>query len=157
MMTIAMVGGTGKEGPGLAMRWAKSGYRVIIGSRDPQKAQLKADELNTTIGSGLLTGTDNVSAVKEADLVVLTVPYDAHRSTLETIRDAVQGKILVDVTVPVQPPNIRVVFLPEGKSASLEAQALLGSNVKVITAFQHVSFRHLKEADGHAISCDVLV
>lgn len=158
MMTIAVVGGTGREGSGLAVRWAKSGYRVIIGSRDAQKAQQKVDELNTAIGSGVLHGADNLSAAKQADLVVLTVPYSAHHATLEPLREALQGKILVDVTVPVQPPNIRVVYLPDGKSASLEAQAFLGSNVKVVTAFQHVSFTHLKESEGQAaIACDVLI
>src|SRR5262249_59720811 len=121
MVTIAVVGGTGKEGSGLAVRWAKSGYRVIIGSRDAQKAQQTVDELNTVLGSGLLRGADNLSAVKEADLVVLTVPYSAHHAILDSIRDALSGKTLVDVTVPVQPPNIRLVHLPDGRSASLEA------------------------------------
>lgn len=156
LMTIAVVGGTGKEGSGLAMRWAKSGYRVIIGSRDATKAQQKADELNTEIGSSLLRGSDNLSAVKEADLVVLSVPYDAQKGTLEGLKDALQGKTLVDVTVPLKPPAVRTVYVPEGKAASLESQAFLGEGVKVIAAFQNVSAVHMQDAD-HRVECDVLV
>lgn len=156
LLTIAVVGGTGKEGSGLAMRWAHSGYRVIIGSRDAQRAQQKAEELNTELGGSYLQGMDNVSAATEATIVVVTVPYDAHAATLESIKEVVQGKIVVDVTVPVQPPRIRQVFVPDGKSASLEAQALLGESVKVVTAFQNVSHTHLQDA-RHAVICDVLI
>jgi len=156
LITVAVVGGTGKEGSGLAKRWAQSGYRVIIGSRNAERAQSRADEMNTELGGSYLTGTDNVSAAREASIVVLTVPYDAHKATLESIRDVAQGKVLVDVTVPLQPPKVRTVYIPEEKSASLAAQAYLGPNVKVVTAFQNVSSVHLQDAD-HAVSCDVLV
>jgi 8-hydroxy-5-deazaflavin:NADPH oxidoreductase len=156
LMTIAVVGGTGKEGSGLAMRWANSGYRVIIGSRDAAKAQQKVEELNAEMGNTYLVGMDNLSAVKEANLVVLSVPYDAHKSTLEGIQDGLQGKILVDVTVPLRPPDVRTVNVPEGKAACLEAQAMLGSGVKVVAAFQNVSAVHLQDAD-HRVDCDVLV
>lgn len=156
VITIAVVGGTGKEGSGLAKRWANSGYRVIIGSRDAERAQQRADELNTEMGGTYLQGADNQSAAQEANLVVISVPYDAHRSTLESIREAVQGKVVVDVTVPMLPPNIRVVHVPEGNAASLEAQEILGPNVKVVAAFQNVSAAHLKDT-SHAVDCDVLV
>lgn len=154
LLTIAVIGGTGKEGSGLAMRWAKSGYRVIIGSRDGQRAEQKADELNTVMGNSYLQGTDNLSAAREANLVVLTVPYDAHADTLEALKDELQGKIVVDVTVPLRPPNIRTVNVPDGKSACLEAQAILGPGAKVVAAFQNVSHSIL-EGDGH--DCDVLI
>ncbi len=156
LVTVAVIGGTGKEGSGLAKRWANSGYRVIIGSRDADRAQQRADELNTEMGGSYLVGMENSSAAQEANLVVITVPYEAHQSTLETIRDAAQGKVVVDVTVPLKPPQIRTVNVPPGKSASQEAQALLGTDVKVVAAFQNVSAVHLKDA-GHDVACDVLI
>jgi 8-hydroxy-5-deazaflavin:NADPH oxidoreductase len=156
LLTIAVVGGTGKEGSGLAMRWAQSGYRVIIGSRDPHRAEMKADELNSDLGGSYLQGMDNLSAAREATIVVLTVPYDAHKDTLESIKDALEGKILVDVTVPIKPPKVTHVYVPEGKSASIEAQALLGPGVRVVTAFQNVSSVHLQDTHFPVI-CDVLI
>src|SRR5260221_3828486 len=88
LITIAVIGGTGKEGSGLAKRWANSGYRVIIGSRDAERAQQKADELNAEMGGAYLHGMDNLNAAQEGNLVVIAVPYEAHASTLESIRDA---------------------------------------------------------------------
>ncbi len=92
----------------------------------------------------------------QADVVVLTVPYAAHEAILESIKDVVQGKIVVDVTVPLLPPNVRTVYVPEGQAASLEAQALLGDGVRVVAAFQNVSAVHLKDLT-HPVNCDVLV
>ena len=156
LMTIAVIGGTGKEGSGLAARWAQSGYRVIIGSRSAAKAQARADELNTELGGSYLQGMDNLAAAQEATIAVLTVPYEAHAATLESLKEALHGKTVVDVTVPLKPPKIRTVNLPPGLSASLEAQAILGTETRVVTAFQHVSAVHLGES-GHAVACDVLV
>lgn len=156
LLTIAVLGGTGKEGSGLALRWANSGYRVIIGSRDADRAQKKADELNTQLGDTYISGLGNYEAAKEADVVVLSVPYSAHKSTLEAIRDAVQDKVLIDVTVPLQPPNVRQVYIPDGKSAALEAQEFLGENVRVVAAFQNASAVHLMNLE-HKIDCDILV
>lgn len=156
VMTVAVLGGTGKEGSGLAMRWAQSGYRVVIGSREAERAAAKADELNEVLGDGAIVGLSNVDAAAKADLVVLSVPYAAHQAILESVKDAVQGKILVDVTVPLLPPNIRTVNVPEGKAAVLEAQALLGEGVRVVAAFQNISFNHLKDLD-HPIDSDVLM
>jgi NADPH-dependent F420 reductase len=157
LLTIAVLGGTGKEGSGLAMRWAHSGYRVIIGSRDAKRAQQKADELNTELGGSYLQGMDNLSAAKEAAIVVLTVPYEGHGALLESLREALQGKTVVDVTVPIKPPTVRTVYVPEGKSAALEAQAILGPDAKVVTAFQNVSAHHLQDEAKYAVICDVLV
>jgi NADPH-dependent F420 reductase len=156
LMTVAVLGGTGKAGSGLAMRWATGGYRVLIGSRDAKRAQAKADELNTLLGNSVIRGLSNVKAAAEADVVVLAVPYAAHRSTLESIQEVVQGKILVDVTVPLNPSSAQTVSVPEGRAAVLEAQAFLGKGVRVVAAFQNVGFAHLQDLK-HGVNCDVLV
>ncbi len=156
LITVAVLGGTGKEGSGLAVRWALNGYRVIIGSRDAERAKQRAAELNQELGGDYLTGAANVDAAAEADLVVLSVPYAAHHATLEGVKDQLQGKVLVDITVPLAPPKVRTVHLPEGKSAALEAQALLGEGVKVVSAFQNVSYEKLTDPTSE-VQCDVLV
>jgi NADPH-dependent F420 reductase len=155
--TIAVIGGTGREGPGLALRWAKSGrYQVIIGSRQQEKAERVAAELNARLGRNLIRGMVNPDAAAAADMVVLTVPYSAHVPILESIRAGLRGKILVDVTVPLQPPKVSQVYIPPGGSAAAEAQALLGSDVRVVAAFQNVGAAHLQDPD-HPIESDVLV
>jgi len=156
VLTVAVIGGTGKEGSGLAMRWAQSGYRVLIGSREAERAVAKAQEMNDQLGDTLVQGLSNADAASQADVVVVSVPYAAHREILASIKEGVQGKIVVDVTVPMQPPDIRRVYVPEGKAASLEAQALLGDGVRVVAAFQNVSASHLKDLK-HSVNCDVLV
>jgi NADPH-dependent F420 reductase len=153
---IAILGGTGHEGSGLGLRWAKAGHRVIIGSRTREKAQTAAAELNEKLGITHVQGLDNLAAAQAAEIVVLTVPYAAHAATIESVRDRVQGKIFVDVTVPLAPPKVSRVQLPAGGSASQEAQNLLGASVRVVTAFQNISAEHLKDPD-HPIDCDVLV
>lgn len=155
-ITIAVIGGTGKEGSGLALRWAHAGHGVIIGSREAERAAAKAAELNAALGRDAIRGADNVSAAQAADLVVLSVPYQAHQPILESIKAAVQGKILVDVTVPLQPPDIRTVHIPPGQAAVLEAQALLGPDVRVVAAFQNISHTHLSHLD-QAVDSDVLI
>ncbi len=152
---LAVIGGTGKEGSGLARRWAAAGYSVIIGSRTPEKAETAAAAHNQFLGRQAVRGMSNEQAAWEAEVVILTVPYSAHQATLETIRQAVQGKVLIDVTVPIRPP-VTVVDLPGGHSAAQEAQAYLGDGVRVVSAFQNVSAVHLKEP-GHRVECDVLV
>jgi NADPH-dependent F420 reductase len=155
--TVAVIGGTGNEGPGLALRWAKSGrYHVIIGSRQQEKAERVAAELNARLGQDLIRGMVNPEAAAAADLAVLTVPYSAHIPTLKSIQAGLTGKILIDVTVPLQPPKVSHVYIPPGGSATAEAQALLGDAVRVVAAFQNVSATHLDDAD-HPIDCDVLV
>ncbi len=156
IQTIAVLGGTGKEGSALAIRWALSGYRVIVGSRSADKAIASVAEINAELGADYLTGMDNVSAAQEASLIVLSVPYNAHQATLESVRDQLAGKVMVDLTVPLAPPNVRTVNVPEGKSACLEAQALLGDDVRVVAAFQNVSAIKLKNP-ANKVDCDVLV
>lgn len=155
--TIAVLGGTGNEGPGLVRRWAASGhYKVIIGSRQAEKAEQVANELNEKLGEALIQGLVNKEAAQAADLCVLTVPYSAQTPTLEGLREALQGKILIDVTVPLKPPQVSHVNVPPGGSAGLEAQAILGEGVRVVSAFQNVGAAHLAE-DHERIECDVLV
>lgn len=154
--TISILGGTGHEGSGLGLRWAKAGHTIIIGSRTAEKAEAAAAELNTKLGTNSVKGLDNCAAALAGDIIVLTVPYSAHTPTLESVKDAVQGKIFVDVTVPLVPPKVSRVQMPAAGSASQEAQNLLGPNVKVVTAFQNISAEHLKDPE-HPIDCDVLV
>lgn len=156
LLRIAVLGGTGKEGSGLAARWAHAGYDVVIGSRQQEKADRVAAEVNELLGHELIRGMLNPDAATHADIAVLTVPYAAHKPTLESVREQLQGKIMVDVTVPMQPPNVTEVFVPPGGSAAQEAQALLGDGVRVVTAFQHISHTHLKDIT-HPIDSDVLV
>ncbi len=154
--TIAIAGGTGKEGKGLAYRWAKAGYQIIIGSRQAEKAQSAAAELNSLLKGVLpVKGMVNPDAVSEADLVVLTVPFSAHRDTLLILKDALQGKILIDVTVPLVPPKVTRVQMPPAGSAAQEAREVLGEGVKVCAAFQNISYEHL--LNNEEITCDVLV
>ena len=156
LTTLAILGGTGNEGAGLAMRWAQHGYRVIIGSRSRDKAEMRAAELNAEMGEDLLSGMSNADAAKAADTVILSVPYSAHEVTLQSVAKFCVGKVLVDLTVPLQPPEIMAVNLPDGAAAALEAQALLGAETIVVAAFQNVSAVKLKVLDK-AVDCDVLV
>jgi 8-hydroxy-5-deazaflavin:NADPH oxidoreductase len=156
MLSIAVLGGTGKEGSGLAMRWALKGYPVTIGSRAAEKATARAAELNARMGGDYLIGMSNADAALKADIAVLSVPYSAHRATLEGLKEQLSGKIMIDLTVPLQPPKVRTVHVPEGKSAALEAQALLGESVKVVAAFQNVS-AELMSDPHYTPDCDVLV
>lgn len=154
--TIAVLGGTGKEGKGLAFRWAKAGYKVIIGSRGIEKAQAAAAELTALLENGIaIEGFDNLTAAQKASIAVLTVPYAAHKNTLETVKEALLGKILVDVTVPLVPPKVTKVQMPLAGSAAQEAREILGEGVEVVDAFQSISYEHLMA--GEDVPCDVLV
>jgi hypothetical protein len=157
LLTLAVIGGTGAEGGGLAMRWVRSGYRVVIGSRSAQKASERCAELNFQLGEpGLMTGAENLVAAREADLIVLTVPYAAQKEILNAIRPALAGKILINVNVCINPDRPAQVELPPAGSSSLEAQEQLGSDVRVVAAFQNVSAEYLSDPERE-IDCDVLV
>ena len=155
-MKIAILGGTGDQGPGLALRWAMAGEDVIIGSRAREKAEKVAEELNAELGQKKILGMDNVQAAAAADISVLTVPYSAHLPTLESVKAQVQGKIFVDVSVPLDPENPRKMKMPAAGSATEEAQAFFGPGTKVVAAFQNVA-AHLLRDPKHAIDCDILV
>ena len=120
-MKIGIVGGTGREGRGLAVRWAKAGHDVFIGSRQTEKGVAKAAEFAAEFDVSL-RGGDNVAACNNAELIVVTVPYSAHRATFDSIKDAVGDKVIVDITVPLQPPKVRSVNLPDGQAAALHRQ-----------------------------------
>ena len=154
--TLAVLGGTGAEGSGLAFRWAHAGYPVIIGSRTAERAQEGAAELNKLLGRDIVRGMDNLSAAKEAQIAILTVPYSAQKPTISALAEALEGKILVDVTVPLVPPKVNRVQLPAEGSAVEAIQKLLGPGVRVVSAFQNVSAHHLKDLH-HDVECDVLV
>jgi NADPH-dependent F420 reductase len=156
LMGIAILGGTGKEGKGLAYRWAKAGYRIFIGSRSKEKARATATQLHELLPqAAILEGMTNLAAAKMADIAVLTVPYAAHRDTLETVKGALRGKILIDVTVPLVPPKVTRVQMPPAGSAAQEAREILGEDAQVASAFQNISYEHLLKDEP--INCDVLV
>jgi NADPH-dependent F420 reductase len=152
---IAILGGTGAQGTGLALRLAAAGHGVTIGSRDADKARGAASGASARTGKAI-AGADNRDAAGAAEIVVLTVPYAVQRATVEDVLDQLQGKILVDATVPLVPPKVSVVQLPDGQSAVAAIQALAGKAVRVVSAFQNVSAQHLADLD-HAVDCDVLV
>lgn len=155
-LKIAVLGGTGAEGSGLAYRWAAAGHQVVLGSRDGARAQAAAAELNTLLGADKVRGTDNRTAAAGCEVAVLTVPYSAQRATALGVSEQLKGKVLIDVTVPLVPPKVSVVQLPEGGSAVAALQKELGEHVRVVSAFQNISAHHLKDRD-YKIDCDVLV
>lgn len=156
--TIAVVGGSGALGRGLARRWGAAGHELIIGSRAPERAADAARDLNRRLGRDCARGLSNSEAAAAAEIVVLTVPFANHGAMLEEIAEAVQGKILVDVTVPLVPPKVSRVQLPPEGSVAMAAQALLGDGVRVVSAFQTVAATHLDgDGDGDRAEGDVLV
>ena len=178
---IAVLGGTGSEGWGLALRWAVAGYPVIIGSRSAERARESAAAIETAAGEHIapsaldfdrtelarrlarpvaetisVRGMPNSEAAEACQIAVLTVPFVAQKPTVEEVRSALTGKILVDVTVPLVPPKVLRVQLPDGGSAVAAIQEMLGEDVRVVSAFQNIAAAHLKDLD-HDIDCDVLV
>ena len=151
---IAILGGTGKEGTGLALRWAAAGYEVLIGSRMEEKARATAEKINQQLGIGKVSGMTNMEASRRADICVLTVVHSAHREAIESVKDILGGKILVDATS-------RVNFLdprpPQPPCAAEEAQTLLGPEVRVVAAFQNVPAIVLRKDVHQPIEADVLV
>jgi len=151
---LAILGGTGKEGPGLAMRWAKAGYRVIIGSRQAEKAQVTADEINSLLGTDTVSGMENGEAARSADICILTVVQSAHHAILESLKDDLAGRLLVDATARVEFRNPQP---PDPPSAARHAQSLLGTNTTVVAAFQNVPAHTLKNNLDGTLDTDVLV
>lgn len=154
---IAIIGGTGKEGKGLAYRWAKAGYEILIGSRQIEKALFAAEEVRVLLGTGngKVKGEENLEAAKEGDIVVLTVPYEFHIQMLNQIKSALLGKILIDVTVPLVPPKVTKVQMPAAGSVAQEAKSIVDESTEVVTAFQNISYERLLSSKD--IGCDVLV
>jgi NADPH-dependent F420 reductase len=153
---LAILGGTGPQGSGLALRWARAGHGVTIGSRNAAKSAQAADDLNRRLDSGNIAGASNEAAADSAGIIILAVPYAAQRSVADSVRAQLQGKILIDVTVPLVPPKVGTVHLPATGSAVVALQASLGEGVRVVSAFQNISAHHLHDLD-HGIDCDVLI
>tara|TARA_B100001175_G_scaffold314166_1_gene323004 strand:+ start:57 stop:734 length:678 start_codon:yes stop_codon:yes gene_type:complete len=153
---ITIVGGSGALGAGLAKRWARKGHQIIIGSRDEKRASEAASRLNNEAGTTTIVGMENRVASENGEIIVLTVPFSNHMSTLSLIAPALDNKILIDVTVPLVPPKVRTVHIPEGGSCAKAAQEFLGQTVRVVSAFQSVAATHLDDLE-HEIDCDVLV
>ena len=154
--TISILGGTGKEGKGLAYRWAKAGYRIVIGSRQAEKAQTAAESIRELFDHTVnVEGVPNPEAAQQGDIIVMTVPFNAHVAMLEGIKPYVQGKIFIDVSVPLVPPKVTKVQMPVAGSAAQEAQQILGENVSVVAAFQNISYENLLKDEE--VGCDILV
>ena len=156
--TLAVIGGTGAEGSGLALRWAAAGYPILIGSRSRDKAQAAAAELGALLPAkgAAIEGATNAAAAAAADVVVLSVPYDSLNGILQQIRAGCQGKTVVSVVVPLKPPRVSRVWRPPAGSAAEEAQALLGEDARLVAAFQNISATHLRDL-SHSVDCDILI
>jgi NADPH-dependent F420 reductase len=152
--TIAILGGTGKEGPGLAMRWARAGYSIIIGSRQAEKAEIKASELDKLLGVSTIHGMENKDAARAGDICVLTVEYSAHQEIIEQLLGDLQGKILVDTTARI---DFRDPKPPPPPSAARMAQDKLGKGVRVVAAFQNVPAYVLRKDPDRPLDVDVMV
>lgn len=150
---IAVIGGTGALGGGLAWRLARAGYPIVVGSRGAEKAQAAAEEIARETG-GNVAGLENAAAAEAGEIVILTVPYASHEATLDQIAGAVSGKILVDTTVPLKPPKVARVQMPEAGSAAMETRAKV-PDARVVSAFQNVAAHKLK--DDPAPECDILI
>ena len=158
-MKIAIIGGTGPQGQGLALRFARAGIEVVVGSRDPLRAATTVAEVNAKLpkGSSNIVGLSNIDAIREADeMVIFAVPWSAHNDTLHNIKAELSGKILIDIVVPLSENDPKKVDMPPEGSATEAAQAILGSDVPVIGALHNVSATTLNNLDWD-INCDVLV
>lgn len=158
-MKIAIIGGTGPQGQGLALRFAKAGIEVFVGSRDPERAASTVSEVNSRlpVGSSNIVGLSNIDAIRAADeMVIFAVPWSGHNDTLNIIKNELSDKILVDIVVPLSESDPKKVDMPPEGSATEAAQAILGSEIPVIGALHNVSATTLSNLDWD-INCDVLV
>ena len=158
-MSIAILGGSGPQGSGLALRLANAGVEVVIGSRDAERAKEAAAELNARLNDrcSKIIGAENRQAVQQAhEIVILSVPWSAHHSTLDSIRESMEGKILVDIVVPLSENNPKKVDMPPEGSATESAQNLLGENINVVGALHNVSAKVLNNIN-EPINCDILI
>jgi NADPH-dependent F420 reductase len=152
--TISIIGGTGGLGSALAFRWGQSGYKIILGSRNEEKAKLSASKLNNLLGKESAKGMSNRDAANAAEIIVLTVPFSNHNAIVDEIMEVSQGKIVVDTTVPLVPPKVSRVQLPEGGSVARMTQEKFGENVRVVSAFQTIAAAELaKGTSSGKLSC----
>jgi len=157
---IAVIGGTGDLGFGLALRWAWAGKQILIGSRDEKKAQEAAQRLKEKLESGAsVAGLENREACVEASVVVLAVPFTAQAGILKSIKDSVKHAILVDATVPLAATvggrATRILGVPQG-SAAQQARELAPASTPVLAAFHNVSAEALQDLSV-VLDCDILV
>lgn len=155
-LSIAVLGGAGALGSGLALRWSRAGYKVVIGSRDAERAAGRARELGQLSGGVPIETMSYAEAARSTSLSVLAVPFAAQADVLGQIKGALAGKILVDCTAPLAPPKVSRVQMPAEGSAGIKAQQILGEAVRVVSAFQNVGAKHLHDLE-HRIDCDVLI
>ncbi|HEV8227585.1 MAG TPA: NADPH-dependent F420 reductase [Methylomirabilota bacterium] len=155
-MRIGILGGTGKEGAGLALRWALGGHEVIIGSRDAERARAKAAELSALTGGAAVAGMSNLDAASAASVVVLTLPATGLAATLVPLKDACRGKVVISTVVPLTFGGGRLFTPPPQGSSAEEVQELLGAEARVVAAFHHIAAHELS-ATEHAIECDLLL
>jgi NADPH-dependent F420 reductase len=162
--TIAIIGGTGPQGKGLALRFARQGIKVVLGSRIAERANEIATELNQQLANAPkknsfspIIGLENKAAVLvSSDIVILAVPYSGHDLTLLEIKPSLTNKTLVDIVVPLAEGNAKAVAMPSEGSATEAAQALLGKEIPVVGALHNVSAHTLNAIDD-PINCDILV
>jgi len=158
-VTVALLGGTGPQGRGLALRLARAGVRVALGSRDVQRAELCAEALNKqlSIEGEPISGHDTAGAIDAARrIVMLAVPWSGHDATLTAIKDRLRGRILVDIVVPLAEGDPKALSMPAEGSATERAQAILGPHIPVVGALHNVSAAVLNDLES-PITCDVLV
>ena len=153
---IGFIGGTGPEGKGLALRFAMAGEVVAIGSRDAQRAQDAADEVAALADGLRVSGGLNEDVAVESEVVFIAVPYSGHRPTLESLRDALEGKLVVDVVAPLRfSRGVASAIEVEEGSAAQQAQIIV-PNSKVVGAFHNLSAEDLMRPDA-TIDSDVIV
>jgi len=155
-MNVAILGGTGKEGTGLALRWARAGHRILVGSRSPERARSQADELARHVPGGVFAGRTNEAAARDADVVVVAVPYAGHRALLTELRPVLVGKLVLDTVVPLDFGGRRLYAPPPEGSAGEEAQAVLADSARVVAGLHSLAAHELASPD-HALEADVLV
>ncbi len=154
-MKIAILGGTGKEGAGLATRWALTGHSVVLGSRDAERARAKAAELCEITKKLTIVGHTNAEAAEMGDVVVIALPALGLAKTLPEVAAACRGKIVVSAVVPLTFGGPRLFTPPPAGSAAEEAQALL-PEANVVSAFHHIAAHELADTD-ESIDCDLLI
>jgi len=155
-MKIGILGGTGKEGAGLAVRWAQAGHEIVIGSRDAERARAKAAELASLVSGARMSGADNRAAAAAAEIVVIALPAGGLAATLPDVREACRGKVVVSTVVPLTFGGPRLFTPPPQGSSAEEAQEMLGAEARVVAAFHHIAAHELS-ATEHDIECDLLI
>jgi len=155
-MNVAILGGTGKEGTGLALRWARAGHHILIGSRSAERAWTQARELARQMPGAALEGCTNEQAARDGDLVVVAVPHAGHRGLLTELRTALEGKIVLETVVPLDFVGRRLYAPPPEGSAAEEAQAVLGPETRVVAGLHSLAAHELTSLE-HALDADVLV